>query len=105
MNKDVGAGGVFVGADFIAGVRVVESKGEMELAVGIEAVYVVDAFGHLTIAFFAFGAESSGGAEDGVGVIEGEFVTFVGLEPDFEFFFGFECANVESVNILRDWLV
>jgi hypothetical protein len=54
----------------VKGVGIIDAKGEMETAVGIEGFDFVEAFGNLTISFFQFRAKCATGGKDRIGFEE-----------------------------------
>lgn len=104
MDEDIAPRASGIRPDEVGWIGVVESEAEVVLGVWIETVDVIEPFGDLAVAFFALGAGFSGATEDFVVVIEGVLCVWGGLNPYFEFVFGFECAEVNGRNSVGEWL-
>lgn len=94
VNEDVPAGPFRIGADHVAGVRVVEAQAQEERRSGVEAVDDIEPLGNLSVTFAAFGAHTAGHRCHGVSLDQPHGA--VVAAPKLQDSFVFECPHVEA---------
>jgi len=97
VKKNVAAGILVRAEDAVGSVGITDVHAEVEIALWVEPVEFVKAFGDSLVAEAALGSENAGGSADGIFVDEDIGLVFGGGGPEFEDGFFFEGAKQNGV--------
>jgi len=97
VKKNVAAGILMGAEDAVGSVGIADVQAEIEIALRVEPVELVKAFGDLLVAEAALGAENAGGSANAVFVDEDIRLVFAGGGPEFEDGFFLESAKQNGV--------
>src|SRR6266852_2291390 len=101
VEENVSAQILSLPEDPVGCIRVVDMQAQEEIALRIEAVELVEAFGYLIIAIMALRAKSSRRSTNTVVVNQGVWLIFGGGGPEFEGGFFLEGAKQDRVRRIR----